>query len=306
MQKLKGWSKYLLSLNPYLGFLELQFLRFQPISTKPQLFIIGLPRSGTTLIYQYIIHRLKVSYITNRAGNMYMAPCLQTRFQKKYVHQYFSDFQSKYGRGNGALSPREAGSFWGRFFSNKDYIEIQDLPINRVNKLKQTIYCIQRCFGDLLLVNKNVKHMLRINVLNHIFPSAKFLIVSRNIEQVALSMLKGRYKNAPNQDDWWSVEPLNIVELRGLSVVEQIAGQIEALQVEFSNDLEMLPKDKLLFVEYELFCDNPEDIIQKLILEFGLEIKNTAVSSFVVSKKKPENEEEYYLLDLVGNYEFTR
>ncbi len=31
----------------------------------PRLFILGLPRSGTTLVSQYIVHRLKVAYLTN-------------------------------------------------------------------------------------------------------------------------------------------------------------------------------------------------------------------------------------------------
>ena len=73
---------------------ERLLLRKQYKCSAPQLFITGLPKSGTTLIYQYIAHRLNVSYFTHAVGNFPHAPCLCTLMQHKIHGQYQSNFKN--------------------------------------------------------------------------------------------------------------------------------------------------------------------------------------------------------------------
>ena len=65
---------------------------FKP--NAPIIFIVGLPRSGTTLVYQYLVHRLKVSYFTNGVGSYPRAACITTFIQHIRHGDYVSDFES--------------------------------------------------------------------------------------------------------------------------------------------------------------------------------------------------------------------
>ena len=291
---------------PYLGVLEKAFLG-QRVSEpqKPSVFILGLPRSGTTLVYQYIVHRLNVAYFTNQGGHYYLSPCLATYFQRNALGDYDSDFQSDYGKVRGACAPREAGSFWGRFFGFDDYVDFQDIPAADVQTLRTTISCIQHIFGDLPFINKNVKHMLRIDALSKIFPAAYFLIVERDLSQVALSVRHARYSTMEDPKEWWSVKPPNYSEINHLSIPEQIAHQLLSLQEQMNCDLSKLPQERVMRVSYESFCKNPEATIANLVERLGpIGFRNEGKDHFDVSTRVAENSEELELANLI--YSFKR
>ena len=232
----------------------------------PQLFILGLPRSGTTLIYQYIVHRLNVSYFTYGVGKFPCAPCVTTFIQYKLHGQYQSGFGSSYGRDSGAsaVAPREAGGWWCRFFDINNYMGFDDVTEENIFKLQNTIACVQNIFGGRPFVNKNVKHLLRMEAIEEIFPNSKFLIVDRAISDVAISILRGRYNNLPNPNQWWSVRPTDYEKLKDLSIEEQVVNQCVSLKNKLEKDLSRLPPERIIRIHYEDFCENPEEIIQKI------------------------------------------
>src|SRR5262249_22455123 len=45
---------------------------------RPVVFVLGLPRSGTTLVSQYLAHRFEVAYWTNGVGRHPRAPLVTT------------------------------------------------------------------------------------------------------------------------------------------------------------------------------------------------------------------------------------
>jgi hypothetical protein len=298
--RLNGRARLSYSLKLLLGMLEKGMLLKQYESQQPRLFILGLPRSGTTLLYQYLVHRLRVSYFTNRAGHYYFSPCLATLLQRESLDGYYSDFQSRYGKVQGPLAPREAGALWGRFFS------FEDMSPQSVAALQNTTACIQHIFGDLPFVNKNVKHMLRIDALSKVFPNAYFLIVERELTQVAISVLRGRYTNLQDPTQWWSVRPPDYSELKDLPVIEQIAGQLLSLQERMDSDLLNISTQRVIRLKYESFCYTPEGIVDQLKDALGgIESRNAPVKGFEPSNKLPQNDEETQLVDLVMQYETT-
>lgn len=296
-------SKMLLSLRPYLGMLEKVYLKKANPSQAPQVFILGLPRSGTTLVYQYIVHRLHVAYLTNGTGYYFLSPCLITCWQRKKYGEYKSDFHSHYGKVAGPVSPREGGAFWGRFFDIDQYTSITNVDDKKKKALLASIYCIQHLFDDKPFVNKNVKHMLRLDALSRIFPHSRFIVVERDMKDVALSVLRGRYKNLENPADWWSVKPENYARLKSLPVAEQIAHQLFSLKKKMEDDFTSIPSNRIIRVQYETFCNNPELLIEQLKKKVpDLEDKNFPEDSFVTSSNEPETAEEVQLVQLVNNH----
>lgn len=264
---------------------------------EPQLFILGLPRTGTTLVYQYVVHRLRVAYFPNAVGRYYLAPCLATQIQKALRSDYRSNFRSEYGSVTGALAPHEAGRFWGRFFGFEDYVSPCDISPTDRRTLRQTVGYIQHLFGHSLFVNKNVKHILRIPALHSIFPNAHFLRVHRNWKDVGLSLLRARHANLPDPTMWWSAKPPNYRQLRDVPIVEQIPAQIEALSEKIDTELSALPSNKVLSINYSSFCRSPDKLIQSIRSRIHpAELRHSKVARFSPSTNTPTTETEKRLV----------
>lgn len=286
----------------YLYLAERVMLAAVSQSARPQLFIIGLPRSGTTLVYQYIAHRLKIAYFTNGVGRYPLTPCVVTYFQNRVYGNYVSDFASAYGKVSGALGPREAGGFWNRYFDSENYQSFEDILPQHLNMLRRTIWCVQSIFGDTSFVNKNIKHLLRIHAISEIYPNSFFLVVERDLEAAALSMLRARRHLFGESAKWWSVRPPDYAQLRDLPLPEQIAGQYFSLRERMERDLADVSPERILRVSYGCFCRNPDILIEQIRERLGpIELKNAAVDSFPLSRSVPTSSEEKNLVGLVEN-----
>lgn len=268
--------------------------------SSPQLFIVGLPRCGATLVYQYIIHRLHVAYFTNGAGNRHYIPCITTTIQKLFRKPYISDFKSNYGRVSGPMAPREAGKIWGLFFEGDKYQTFEDIPEQNRKNLYNLITCIQKIFGDVPFVNKNVRNSLHIDALSKIFPESRFLIVERNIEDVALSILRGRKLIHGDYKIWFSVKPRNYNQIKDLPIVEQIYHQIKDITECIKESIQKIDLYRVKLLKYEDFCKNPEIVIKQFSDIFQkTKIKNPPVTHFVIKKQHPNTNLEKELIDIV-------
>ena len=287
--------------KPHAKLVERVILKKRYRCSSPQLFMMGLPRSGTTLIYQYIVHRLNVAYFTHGVGSYPDAPCLTTYIQHKAYGRYQSTFKSNYGKESGAVAPREAGELWCRFFDLDGYVEADNLTKKDTLLLQNTIACVQNTFGGAAFINKNVKHLLRIEALQKTFPNGRFLIIDRDINDVAISILRGRYNNLPDVTQWWSVRPPDYNKLKELPVVEQIANQCLSLKHKMETDLLKIPPEKIIRICYEDFCSNPEELIRKIKHFLNVtETNNPVQQCFKASHANSQNKEENDLITLVG------
>lgn len=271
---------------------------------QPQLFILGLPRSGTTLVYQYVVHRLRVAYFTAGVERFPRSPCLVTRRELRRHGEYASDFQSNYGSVKGPAAPHEAGQVWARWFGYEDYVRSEDLSATEVSGLRRTVAGVQHAFGDVPFVNKNVKHLLRVDALAQVFPRGLFLVVRRNLPDVALSVLRARRANGGDATRWWSARPPDYETLKGLPPPAQVAGQLRSLQRRLDQDLARLDPARVLSVDYDTFCRRPETLIEALRPALGHPpFRNPAVDKFDVTTNAPRTDEERVLLQLLAQPE---
>lgn len=236
----------------------------------PPIFIIGPPRSGTTLLYQLIVHCFHVAYFPNVAAMFPEAPVLATRIGRKLFRPYKSNFTSTYGLVQGWMAPHEAGQIWNRWFPTEwkngyNYTPAGHFADAVKHLIYQTVAGIEAIF-DAPFVNKNVKHSVRIQALSEIFPSALFLQMKRNPLDVAISILHSRRERCENINDWWSVMPKEINQLKHKDVLEQIVGQIFFIEQDIKEDVGIIGHEHLFVVYYEELCDNPQGVLNDLKL----------------------------------------
>ena len=267
----------------------------------PPLFILGLPRSGTTLVYQYLVHRLQVAYFTNGVGRFPKSPCAVTWWERRRYGEYHSDFKSHYGQALGHLAPHEAGEVWARWFGYDDYVKFEELTARETETLRRTVACVERIYEHAPFVNKNVKHLLRIDALQKIFPNAAFLLVQRDLADVALSVLRARYANGGDARRWWSVKPSNYEEIKNEPPHRQVALQLSTLELRMKQDLQAVPAHRLLQMDYGDFCKNPETLIESLRGVWSeLPFRNPPVERFETTVNQPRTSEEQELAALLA------
>lgn len=285
----------------FLKGIEKEILSRPAPACRPQFFILGLPRSGTTLIYQYIVHRLDVAYFPNPVGRYFDSPCAITWLSRMFFPPYRSDFASRYGKVMGRMAPREAGNFWLRFFRLDDYADENQLSAEQVGLLQKTIRCVQGIFGNAPFVNKNVKHLLRIGALANVFPDSYFIVAEREFADIGLSILEARRKIAQNPSGWWSVRPPAYDRLKELPIVDQIAGQVFGLNEKMTADLNLLAPERVLRTVYRDFCGNPEGMVARIKdICPSTANKNGKVGRFQYRKKKIGALEEEILVEKIN------
>lgn len=228
------------------------------------IFILGAPRSGTTLFYQALLAEFGFSYFSNLHCKLFGMPWLIEKLSN-YKDQYQKNisFTSKFGNTHGWFSPSECGDYWYRFFRKKpQYVSLDDVELEKLLELKQSFSALQGVASS-PFVFKNLMCSLRLEPILKIFPNAIFLVLDRNEVDTAHSILESRYKLYQDYERWFSLEPPNVEELSPLPPEEQVVKQIRATYKLIDDQRRKKPA-QFCAINYEEFCDSPKNVTQKV------------------------------------------
>ncbi|MFW6009199.1 MAG: sulfotransferase [archaeon] len=259
----------------------------------PPIFIIGAPRTGSTILYEYITNYLDLKYINNFLAkfykNLYIASIIS--------HQIFADkthncFDSKHGRTYGLKAPSECGAFWYRWLpNNRHFIDFDEIDEKSKEEMYSTITAITNKFNKPLIF-KNLNAGQRLRMIKEIFPNALFIYIKRDPLFTSQSILRSREKTYNDRSKWWSIMPKEYEQLLKLPYPEQIVKQVYYLQKQIETDLHLFPGKNRYILTYKEFCQNPGKVIYS-IKEF-LE-KN--YNDIVYLKDKNIQNKTYYSAD---------
>ena len=85
-----------------------------PNSPAENVFVVGAPRSGTTLLLQMIVAALDIGYVSNLAASFWMRPEAGVLLSRKWLDRPTLRTNSNYGQTEGPEQPHEFGGFWRR------------------------------------------------------------------------------------------------------------------------------------------------------------------------------------------------
>ncbi len=230
------------------------------------LFIVGPPRSGTTLTYQVITQQLRVAYFTAPFGYLYGAPRALAACIARYTRRPRPVFVSRHGRIPGVLAPSEHASFWFQWFPRDgvagQYIEPASFEPDDYGTLRRAVAGISRIAGR-PFVFKNVYLTMTAGALARIFPQARFVIVRRDLAWVALSLLKAREsRGVPGE--WWSVRPPHYREWTTMPLWQQIARQVHSTDHIVRRDLTVHASGRTIEIGYEDLCARPRAVVAEV------------------------------------------
>lgn len=223
---------------------------------RPPIFVVGAPRSGSTLLYQLLVVRFDVGYLSNLHCRFFGAPSLVERTVGRRLRPP-AVFSSRYGATRGLAAPSECGAYWYRFFrKSPQHVPLAEADPARLRDLRASV----RALGDAAgrpLVFKNLLNSLRLEPLGAALPEALFLVIRRDPAANARSILAARRAIHGDESGWWSAEPPGLERLRDRPPLEQAAGQVEEIAGLVEAARGALGADRFLDVGYERLCADP-------------------------------------------------
>ncbi|MHA7808482.1 MAG: sulfotransferase family protein [Marinobacter adhaerens] len=222
-------------------------------------FIIGAPRTGSTILYQALTNAYQFIYIDNTAcfwhRNLRWGLWLS---HKRHGSQPHSNFDATNGntRKFGGHAPSECGEFWYRWLpKDRHFVDHCEVTPKVVEEMRAEILGASGYFNRPILF-KNLNAGQRLRLIHKAFPNAKFIFVRRDPRFVTLSILKARKKVGASAGQWWSIMPANVDELRTLPEGNMCAAQVYFLERQIEKDLALFPKENVQEVHYQDFNEN--------------------------------------------------
>lgn len=251
-----------------LSWLEQNFSGEYELRYSPT-FIIGPPRSGTTLVRQLIAWAIPTSYFSNftRASwHMlgYPLPVMTARVVKWLgLTRHTPSFESEYGFTPGIGRPVEGGDIWNYYFETYNApVEPEQLSPEQQRRIYQAVAATERIF-DLPFVNKTVDLSVRIRALVEIFPDALFIQVVRDPLDVAQSLFKAHVYDYADRE-FFSTRPKEYETLRHQSPIEQVCGQVYYIERNIAFERSVVGPDRFLTVSYQDICQKPGHELERV------------------------------------------
>jgi hypothetical protein len=242
----------------------------------PIVFIVGAPRSGTTVLYQLMADHLDVGFVNNRMARYFAAPVVGAMLHAHTRSGHELALSSEYGRTGGDHSPHEFSWFWHYYgdFQLDDDLTDDELASINWQPVKHALEGLAGYFRRPLVI-KNINFVVyQIAWLKSLLPAAKFVWIRRDARYTAQSILRVREDEYGDRSVWWSVRPRDARQWRDRSPVEQVAHQVTDVVRAITKGFEsILPEDRLE-LDYEELMRGPSETLRRVAQFIGAGVRD--------------------------------
>jgi len=240
------------------------------IPELPVIFIVGLPRSGTTPLAQLLIQRFRLGYVSNLIAKFWNAPELGISLTREISDDpgkmLSSALESNYGFTAGYEDHHEFGYFWRRWF---DFGETHYLDQNAqssvdVKGLQKALSVMEKIWERPLFFKNPAALPLQTAFLASILSTSLFVHIKRGHTDVAISLFNGWQKRMGDTTRWFSIKPREYPFLKDKPIPEQIAGQVFYTQKEIDNQLRLVPDQRKICLSFSDLCEDPDHELERI------------------------------------------
>jgi len=234
-----------------------KLLSFSSCDFSPPLFIVGAPRSGTTLAYQILTEALLVSFFNNAANRNSDFPLLMSAVGPLLTRNIQPDYTSNYGSILGRGQPSQGDKIWSKFLGEDRSYH----PINCISDVDADI--LQKFIAKLTFlrgrpfINKSISNSVKIHSLNKAFPDSHFIWIKRD----PFFNIQSNYYNWKRMPslDWVSSKPsiYPFIDNKKMSTLEKSALQVLAINLDIEESLSTIERNRYTEISYESFCEDP-------------------------------------------------
>lgn len=221
----------------------------------PPIFIISLPRSGSTLLYLLAVRKFRLSYFSNFAMSCPASPGLLTLVGAPFgACGGGASLENSFGETKGWSGPNQGYRTWNTWLpTDRDFIDPGTISAAQSRKLRQTVGLIEKA-ARAPFINKWQRNATRLQVLQAIFPEAVFLHLRRDSLMTAQSILLARREMLSGPNDWFSAKPRGYLSDPRKSQLRLAAEQVAFLEKDVEEDKDILGRDKFFELDYGTLC----------------------------------------------------
>ena len=251
-----------------LGTVERRRLAKAPVLDLPLIFIVGAPRSGTTLIYQALAAFLDVTFPTNLTAMFPKSPLTVARLQRWIPWSERPDFNNFYGQTTRFRGPNDAFHLWNKWLGEDRYLPAQEISDEAASDMRRFFDTWTSTIGKPFL-NKNNRNAYAVKLLAQKLPNARFVVVRRNPMFVAQSLIIARENIQGDKSLAWGLQSVSTTQTAdSLAYVDEVCRQVIEIDIELDRQLATVSEDRVFGVTYEGFCDNPAGSIRAIAEAF--------------------------------------
>ena len=261
------------------------------LPSKPIFFIMGVARSGTTLLSQFLAENTNLCYPNNILSRFYFSPMLGSMISQILIDfDHLGEFQtekdqkysSRLGKTSGLNAPHEFWYYWRKFFKIS---EDQKLLSSDVQGFTHGLKKIQLAhdaplFMKGMIMNWNIPFLYK-NIDN-----CFFIFIKRDICFNTQSILESRQEFYGDYGEWYSFKNPEFKKLEKLSAVEQVYNQVFLTNKSISEGLNKIPNNNYFEISYESFCQSPQKIIDFVTNICGSDLAKSDTDSVEFENKK--------------------
>lgn len=257
------FESFIRNLNDYLApFEERQYLDLE--ETLPSVHVIGVPRSGTTMMTQLICSYLDVGYINNLVARFWKAPVTAIHISRKLLNeQHESSLSSRYGKTQHINEPHEFNYFWTDLLDYADFKvkSAEEAKTMNWERVAHSLKNIIHAFGKPVAFKSFVMGW-HASLMQQYLTKTCFVWIRRNPIDNALSLLETRENHFGSRYNWSTLKPQNYESLKSGTPHEQIAAQVYYMEQTYQEQLERLPKANYQIFQYEEVCKDPAPALE--------------------------------------------
>jgi hypothetical protein len=234
----------------------------------PTIFLLGLPRSGTTLLSQLIFNNLEVGCTNNLIAKFWKTPLTGCYLSKITLGSRKSDsYESTYGKTKDVYSPHEFSWFWHNLLNIKNVKEYdpevasKEIDWSNVRSVLLNINRLLEC----VVLHKPLELLgYHLKKINELLKKALFIYIERDMEDIAFSLAKARLEYYNDLNVWWGSYPFEYSKIKDKPFQHQIAGQIYYLSKMYEENLRDIDEQRLIRISYKELCLNPQGVLEQI------------------------------------------
>jgi hypothetical protein len=230
------------------------------------IFILGAPRTGSTILYQALAAAFELPYIANLTNDGFAeTPIVGLSIQAAWPAFDRLSARSAYGKTQGPFQPSEGSAVMRHWFGGghpSETVSAGFLPGAPVH-MQRTVRAACALFGRPLLI-KNAWNCFRIAALAEHLPDAVFIWIRRDIAASAGSDLAARHVHHGSGEGWNSATPRNVDDLLKRPYWEQVVENQFEFSRAISGSFARLAPGRTAEVWYEDLCLDPAGTLERL------------------------------------------
>ncbi len=229
-------------------------------SDRPQILIVGSPRSGSTLLSQVLARSLQVSYFPNISALFPSAPIWISRKWLRdfdFAPQALSSF---YGNTVGFRGINDGFHVWNRWLGHNRYRVDHQPSAAEESDLKAFFATWAATFSKPLL-NKNNRNVDALELLARLLPNSYFVIVQRDPVMIVQSLLQARRFIQGSENEGWG---LFADDARHDDALESTCRQVACIHHRIQEQCANILPSRRLCLPYEQFCKAPSAAIDQV------------------------------------------